>query len=208
MRRVSIACIVEGYGEVAAVPILLRRIVRELDHDIELSIPLPPIRVHRNKIIKEGELEKAVALAALKINGDGAILILLDADNDCPASLAPILVQRAKMARSDLPISVVLAKPEYEAWFLASAVSLRGKQGLSSTMEPHHDPESATGAKGWLRERMEDNRKYSETLDQPALTRHFNLKAAQQTSSFDKLVREISRLLSELNMNPNRESFY
>jgi hypothetical protein len=198
MRRVSIACIVEGDGEVMAVPILLNRVVREIDPELSIQIPPPPIRVSRSKCIKAGELERSVELAARKIDGAGAILILLDADDDCPATLAPALLQRAKAQRSDLPISVVLAKREFEAWFLAAAPSLRGQQGLSANLEAPSDPEAIRGAKEWLRNHMDGSRKYSETVDQPVLTRHFDLSAARQAPSFDKLVRDVERLLADL----------
>src|SRR5438045_2049103 len=126
MRRVSIACIVEGYGEVEAAPILLRRIVQDLDPTLLLLIPSPPIRIPPDKLVKANELERAVELAARKNNPPGAVLILIDADEDCPAVLAPQLLARARKQRSDPPLAVVLAKREYEAWFLAAAVSLRG----------------------------------------------------------------------------------
>ncbi len=54
------------------------------------------------------------------------------------------------------------------------------------------------GAKEWLRRHMEGSRSYKETVDQPALTRLFDLTAARQTASFDKLWRDMERLLTEL----------
>jgi hypothetical protein len=198
MREANIACIVEGHGEVEAVPILVRRIVQALDSTILLRFPTNPIRIPRDKFVKTGELERAVELAALKNRAPGAILILLDADDDCPKELAPQLLLRARNARSDMPIRVVLAKREFEAWFLAAAESLRGQQGLSSTLEPPPDPEAIQGAKEWLRKHMEANRTYSETVDQPALTRCFDMEAARQAPSFDKLYRDVEWLLQEI----------
>lgn len=198
MNPISIACIVEGHGDVEAVPIVLRRIVRELNPALTLIIPPPPIRVPRDTLLKDGEIERVVQLAALKNNGPGAVLILVDADEDCPATLGPELLARAKAARSDVPIAVVLAKWEFEAWFLAAALSLRGVQDLNETLEPPADPESVQGAKEWLRRQMPANRTYSETVDQPVLARHFDLTAARQALSFDKLYRDIDRLLQEL----------
>ena len=206
MGRITVACIVEGYGDVEAIPILVRRVLQESHPDVSLFIPHPPIRVPRMKIVKDGQLERAVELAARKTDGPGAILILIDADEDCPATLAPELLRRAKAKRSDRPIAVVLAKREFEAWFLAAAESLRGQRGLSATLEPPGNPEMIQDAKGWLRGQMTDNRKYSETLDQPALTRLFDLESARRAASFDKLYRDIARLLSELEQLGPKES--
>lgn len=198
MSEISIACIVEGHGDVEAVPILVRRIVREIAPALTLQIPPPAIRVPRSSIVKPGELERAVQLAALKVRPPGGVLILVDADEDCPAELGPQLLERAKAARSDVPIAVVLAKQEFEAWFLAAAASLRGRQGLADTLEPPADPEGVSGAKEWLRARMVSNRKYSETVDQPELTRRFDMNAARQAPSFDKLCRDIAFLIEQL----------
>ena len=69
-------------------------------------------------------MERAVAFAAGRAGSHGGILVLLDADDDCPAELASRLLRRARQSRPDRPIRVVLAKAEYESWFLAAAASL------------------------------------------------------------------------------------
>ena len=96
-----------------------------------------------------------------------------------------------------MPIAVVLAKFEFEAWFLAAAESLRGINGLPEDLEPPADPESIRGAKGWLSRHMTEGR-YSETADQLALTAAFDLNLARRADSFDKCYREITDLLTIL----------
>ena len=199
MRRISIVSIVEGKGEAQAVPILLRRLVAEIAPTL-YTIDFPrPLLVPRDTMIKPGGLEPYVDIAAEKGDGPCAILILLDADDACPATLGPQLLKRAQAARSDRLISVVVANREYEAWFLAAAESLRGLRDLPSTLEPPNNPETIRDAKGWLQKQMPYNRKYNEPVDQPELTRHFNLEAARACDSFDKLWRDMERLLTELN---------
>ena len=197
MKSINIACIVEGYGEVDSLPILLRRIVPTIDPAIVLHIAQPTARVSRSTLIKPQELENAVIRAAQKVEHPGAILILLDADQDCPKSFAPRLLLRAQTARSDMPIALVLANKEYEAWFLAAAESLRGKRGLYETLQPPNDPEAISGAKEWLTKHMNRGHTYKPTVDQAALTSLFDLQAARTCRSFDKLYRDIERLLSE-----------
>ena len=195
--RVKIGCIVEGHGEVAAVPVLIRNVAHKLFPELQVSIPTP-IRASRSKVVKDGELERRIALAAQKIGGRGGIFVVLDSDNVCPAELGPALLDRALQTRSDLPIAIVIAKNEFEAWFLAAAESLRGKRGLKDDIYSPNDPEAIRDAKGWLSEQMESNRKYRETRDQPALTALFDLERARQADSFDKCYREIVYLLNEL----------
>ncbi len=200
LMTVKISCIVEGYGEMEAVPVLIRRIAWDLYPEMPIIVERP-IRAPRNLVVKAGELERKVELAAQKIRGRGAIFILLDSDDDCPAQLGPALLNRASQVRNNLPIAVVLAKHEFETWFISSAESLRGRRGLKSDITPPNNPEEIRGAKEWLDRRTENNETYSETRDQPALAVLFDFEQARQADSFDKCYREIVRLLEELQAN-------
>jgi hypothetical protein len=78
--------IVEGHSEVGSLPVLLRRILNQR-HIYEDRIAVGrPIRVQRYSVVKEGKLERAVELAVLK--GCDAILVVLDANSDCPAEFS------------------------------------------------------------------------------------------------------------------------
>ena len=190
-----IVSIVEGHGETRAVPVLLRRIAEVMapgvPHDLGNAI-----RVGRRSVLKPGELERVVELAARQAGTAGRILVLLDADRDCPAELAPGVRKRAVRARGDREIRVVFAKTEYEAWFLAAADSLAGVRGIREDATPPADPESVRDAKGWLTAHMAPGRSYRETVDQPALSASFDLERARQRApSFDKLWRDVAELL-------------
>ena len=153
-----------------------------------------PIRVKRQRVVKEGELEKAVELAASRAGAGGTILILLDADEDCPKDLAPRLLARVS-TRADRPVRLVLAKQEYEAWLVAAATSIAGHRGLADNLVPPADPEGIGSPKAWLRRNRAGGYKYRETVDQAALTRIFDLEAARVAPSFDKLCRDLAELL-------------
>jgi hypothetical protein len=163
--------------------------------DVALGIP-PPLRKSKDTLIRRPEeYRKAVEFVARRVT-NGGILILLDSDTDCPAELAPSL--RAQSARSDIPISVVLAKHEFEAWFLAAAESLRGWRGLPDDLAAPDDPESIRGAKEWLQSRMK-NSTYSETIDQAKLAAKMDLDdAAARSRSFRKLRREVEGLVDAI----------
>ena len=77
----TIASIVEGHGEVAALPVLLRRVAQAVAPSTPILVPRP-IRVKRKRVVKPGELERYVQLAAVHTGTEGAILILLDAEDD------------------------------------------------------------------------------------------------------------------------------
>jgi hypothetical protein len=189
-----IIAIVEGHGDQAAVPILLRRAALVVAPDAVFEVPRP-VRVPRARLLRPDELERAVELAARQSGPDGGILILLDADDDCPAEMSQEILQRATTARPDRSIRVVLAKVEYEAWFLAAAESIAGRRGIAAGTTAPDAPESVSDAKGWITAHMAQGQSYRETLDQPALTAIFDLSAARNAPSFDKLWRDVASLL-------------
>jgi hypothetical protein len=199
MTTVRLSVIVEGHGEANAVPRLIGRIAEEVAPGVTV-IPHPVLRVPASRLLMEGELERQVERAARKMNGRGGVLILIDCDweGGCPAREGPILTHRARCARADMEVSVVLAKKEYEAWFIAAAESLRGQCGLPHDLVGDPNPESIRGAKEWLSKHLPRNRRYSETTDQAALTSVFDMEAARRADSFDKCYREIVRLLTVL----------
>jgi hypothetical protein len=160
-----------------------------------VNVEIPhPIRIAKSKLLKTGELERAIALAALQVNGRGAILILVDSDDDCPAILAPALLARARAARNDLPIGVVLPNKEFESWFLAAAHSLGGRKGLPLGLEAPPNPEEVRGAKEWLNRQLVSG-SYAPAVDQASLTGAFDIELARRAKSFDKCYREVVNLL-------------
>ncbi len=183
-----IISIVEGHAEVEAVPVLIRRISTAIS-PLDPPEVLKPIRAPRQRVLKEGHLERYLSLAADRVEEDGRILILLDAHEDCPAELGPSILQRAQEARPDRNIQTVLAKHEYEAWFVAVLESIAGTPDVPSPQ----DPESIQGAKEWLRRTCPP---YSPTADQASLTARFDMELARQRSpSFDKMWRAVVALL-------------
>ena len=86
--------IVEGHGDVEAVRVLLRRVLQEKLQRYDVAIE-PSIRVPKDKLLKPGELERAVNLAARRTSATDGIVVLVDADDDCPAELAPAMTARA-----------------------------------------------------------------------------------------------------------------
>lgn len=190
--------IVEGYGEVPAFPVLLRRLV---DAAQAWGVGVgDPIRRPRGRLVQQVGVEQAVRLA-LKQPECGAVLILFDGDSDCPAELAPAVEAWAVAAAGGLPCGVVMAHREYEAWFLAAIESLRGRRGIREGARYLPDPERHRGAKEKLEDFMLPGTSYLERTDQPALSAMFSLSDAYRrsrsfrklTSSFGALVRSMGQ---------------
>jgi hypothetical protein len=191
-----IALIVGGHGEKQAVPILLRRIAERTDPGMRVDI-VCTFRESEDKLRKPEQLERFVDLAARKLGDNGGLFILLDCDwpDACARRDAPALLERAHAIRPRLPIALVLACMEYEAWFIAAIKSLHGKHGLADDGERVQDPEEIRGAKGWLSRHMLKGNPYSETIHQPSFTRLFDMDGARRATSFDKCYRSIEWLL-------------
>lgn len=185
--------IVEGWGEVSAFPVLLRRLLVEAGiFGVQVG---KPIRRKRSELVQEAPLRHAIQLAKLR-PGCSSILILFDSDDECPKELAPVVEQWATDEAGDVPCAVVMAHREYEAWFLASIESLRGHRGIRDDAEPHPRPETPRGAKQRLEERMRPGLSYSETADQAALTTQMDPASAfAGCRSFRRLVTAFGRLL-------------
>jgi hypothetical protein len=193
---VRIGCVVEGHGEVESVPVLVRKIAQQFDPSLELVIP-HPVRVAKSKLLQPNELERATQLAAMNAGFGGGVLVIIDSDEDCPAELGPRLLQRVRSTRSEMPSAVVLARREFESWFLASAESLRGCRGLPQDLESPDQPEEIAGAKEWLSSHIK-NGAYASTVDQASLTSALDFSLARRAGSFDKCYREITLLLEKI----------
>jgi hypothetical protein len=191
-----VAAIVEGHAEVQSVPVLLRRIFAQLgSSDVQIA---RPFRVKRNRVVKEGELERAILQTIRDRDRVAGIMVLVDSDDDCPADLGPRLLERANKS-TQMPVSVVLANREIECWLLGSKESLRGVNGIIETATAPLNPESIRGAKEHLTQNLARRRRYLSVDDQVSFAERFDLNLARQRCpSFDKCFRDVERLLHEI----------
>ncbi|MGC3992154.1 MAG: DUF4276 family protein [Chthoniobacteraceae bacterium] len=191
MSSPFIVPIVEGQGEVEALPLLIRRIYREFLPGVDPKIN-PPSRIKAGSFLRNVDyFRKYVALAAAKAaQSSGLVLILLDCEDECPAILGPKLSQEANSVRHGTQVVVTLAHREYETWFLAAAESLRGFIGLPSHLVPPPSPENIRGAKEWLGRHMPIT--YDPIVHQVRLTSRFDLHSAMTVPSFKRLVEKLT----------------
>jgi len=172
----NIQPIVEGSGDVTAVPVLLRRLRdAALLHQVDVN---RPIRRNRNQLVREDAVKTVVRLAMLQPKC-GAILILFDSDDDCPLDLAPRLHSWAQDEAGAIPCAVVMAH----------------RRGIRDDATSHPCPELPRGAKEELELWMRQARSYHETADQAALSAIFDMGAAYRgCRSFRHLISAFSGL--------------
>lgn len=212
---VFIAPIVEGHAEVKAVERLLFRIWNEVVCGTDRLQVLEPFRPKRDQILQvDGvalgkEVQKAVIKLQAKlkreVSATGLVLLLFDAEKECPAQLARRLLDLAHKARADAPIACVLANQMFENWIIAGSGTLHGVNGLPNPLPDVADVE-AVGGKGWIKEQLRAvnrNRAYSETIDAPQYVQRMDVLGARTRSpSFDKLCRELAKLFPPLQPDP------
>ena len=187
--RIYLASIVEGYGDVLAVPALLRKIGRFYGLSIAA---LKPIRADRGKLLEDDQqhLKKFVNIAAdrrknIPPNSRCATLILIDRDErKNAAELERKLETQAKEIRSDVLTIAAVADKQYESWLAA---------GFTAEV-----PELC--GKNWIRDNLPhklEGEAYSETVDQLALTEDEDFKierAKNKSESFRRMVEKFHRL--------------
>ena len=196
----SIMAIVEGPGDRDAVPALLRRILWERFDRYDIDVSRPKVTNGKPNLVKRLEDFLGYAL----IERCTAILILLDADRDCPAQLARELAQRAATLNLRVPTAVACAKHEYEAWFICSLSDneeddIRRHLGMGEPVIIPENAEDVRDAKAWITARMPNDRAYKETTDQVVLTHHVDLELVHNRSrSFRRLCHALEELVEAI----------
>jgi hypothetical protein len=202
--------IVEGQTEVRCIERLLQRVwIELLRAPMRLQV-LPASRGKRDALINPkcpdlaNKIEEAHTKLARMLRHDsagrGLLLLLLDSEGDCPAQLAPKLLEAARVVRSDAALACVLAKRMLESWIVGGASSLNGVNELPNPLPPRDHFEDRNGV-AWLEAQLRSQnrtRKYRKTVDAEIFVRHMNLQECRQSCpSFDKLCRELSAWLPQ-----------
>ncbi len=193
----SIVAVVEGPGEVEAAPGLIRRILWERLGRYDIP-RISAIRAS-GKLDLVNNLERRLGIAISQ--EPDAILVLVDADDECPVEAVGSLVDRVSALNLGVPVAMVYAKSEYETWFIGSLSEgtgdgIRARLNIASSVNAPENFEDIRGAKEWLRGRMPRNQGYTETSDQADLTHHIDMDLVYGRSrSFRRLCHAVEELV-------------
>jgi hypothetical protein len=160
--------IVEGDGDAAAVP----RLIRETLHLHQIydvnAAPRPKKNVELRKLRRSGELERYVEYA-LRDDGDSVLIVLDCADFDPLEISAEFIERAAKLRRDEKKVGVVLLKSEFETLFLHCLPEIAAhfpEYGWRSDhLKIDGDLEEIRDAKGMISMAMRE-RAYKPTRDQ------------------------------------------
>lgn len=175
----KVTLLVEGPGDVAAVPRLIHTALARLGIQ-EVFTDNRPMKVgDLPKLRREGELEKHLRYAAAK--PFDIVLLALDCDDDCPVTVATELARRAAAMVPALakPVGIVLFHREFETLFLHSLEAIAGGRPdfgwKLEGLDPDDSWERKRGAKEVLRRFMAPGKTYKETIHQVDFIKELDL---------------------------------
>jgi hypothetical protein len=130
-----------------------------------------------------------------------ALLLLRDADDDCPRAHAPGVATRLRELALPFPVAFVMLNPEYEVLFLPcldrmTGARQDGRPGLQPGSTWNGAWERKRGLKEALSAMMPRGHAYKPTVDQLAFTRMIDLEvlAAADVHCFGTLERAVTFL--------------
>lgn len=189
--RLGIVC--EGDGDGAGLRQLLVR--TEVITASGITIGRVITANGRSNLTKSDGIERFFRYAA---GSHDAVLIVVDADKDCPVELARDLADRVRVLAPAVPTAVVAAKSAFEAWLLADLESIAGQliQGrvlIPASARRPEDPDEVRNAKSALSALTAKGTTYKETTDQPALASMIDIELVRERSrSFRRLLGAVS----------------
>lgn len=177
--------IVEGPGDVAAVPRLLRSIA--YDHEVYdfNCCPNPITGQNLPKLSVNGVIEKFTGYALSRDDGD-SVLICVDTDGQCPKTAAEDFVRRLNSTYITKKVGVCFFHCEFESLFITCLDAIATAHGECGW---HMDgwtedvqSETIKGAKGYLTRCMKKGRAYKEIRDQVRFTAALDSNRLRQRS--------------------------
>lgn len=122
----KLGLVVEGDGEVAALPILVRRHLHENRQLYDVEVAKPKNSKGRGNLDAPGGVERYTQHAALP-DGVCGVLVLCDSDDDLACEFGPTMQERASGAVPTKPVVATLAVAEFENWIVASSETVGGE---------------------------------------------------------------------------------
>lgn len=191
--------IVEGPGDVDAIPLLIRRVLYEWEiFDVQTS-PHPKTNVEIKKLRRTGELERYVEYAARE--GDG-VLIALDCEDFCPVDIAKEFYHRLLQLKIEKRVAIMLFRSEFESMFFWSIEEIVEKypefNWVEDKVRNFKASEDIRDAKGMISGLMASGKAYKPTRHQAKFSSVIDLqKTRDHSRSFRHLESVLKWLISD-----------
>ncbi|PRQ06710.1 hypothetical protein ENSA7_35860 [Enhygromyxa salina] len=192
--------LVEGQGEVAAAQNLIARLSKNVGLFQPWAAPRRWINLQHWNPKRQGVM-RAAEFIRTKPDA-GALLILRDEDDACPATIAPTMASNLRGLNLPFPTAFVLLRPEYEVLFLPCMAKM-GPAGVPDGVKwPESSWEAKRDVKGWISAQLPPGRRYKPTVSQLQMTRciDFDLLREADVPSFGSLERALRFLAAHSGM--------
>ena len=192
----NLLLVLEGYGDVRAAPVLVRRILRE-----RLQIYDCRIETHRRhglEYLRANDWERLRRYTAVGYYENAPVLWLLDCDDDCARDAAREMTQKIISCCPQQPVAVALLPREYETMFLIDIEATKQTFSLYPSVIGPTNPKGIRDAKGRISRLLPRGRAYKETVDQPKITARLSFDTLEASySDFRHLLRAIQWLAEQ-----------
>jgi Domain of unknown function (DUF4276) len=186
----KLGLVVEGDGEVAGLPILVRRHLHENREIYNIEVAKPKNSKGRGNLNVPGGIERYTQHAALPDDVCG-VLVLCDSDDDLVCELGPSLHERAANAVPTKTVAATLAVAEFENWIVASGETVGGEELPADTDYETLSAESII--RGWRYPAS-----YVKPLHQPGYAQRLDFDLVRaRCPSFERLLRCLDQLIDE-----------
>lgn len=186
----KLGLVVEGDGEVAALPILIRRHLHENREIYDIKVARPKNSKGRGNLDAPGGVERYTQHAALP-NDVCGVLVLCDSDDDMVCEFGPTMHERAASAVPTKPVIATLAVGEFENWIVASSETVGGEALPDDTDYENLSAEAVI--RGWR-----SPRSYVKPLHQPGYAQSLDFDlVSDRCPSFARLLRCVDELIDK-----------
>lgn len=224
-QQIRVCAFVEGPGDRLALPFLLEKYKQDRERrGLHINIVIGDIEP-KGGTLDDNACKRLLRKIERTLDDSTVLLILRDAFHPKDPKRECALVTTNKLARwvkkeglkaKKVPVGVVVAKWEYEAWLIASIGTMGGmREGNLSYLRPNarckQDPEEVDDPKAWIerhamiRTNSRKHPKYKETKHQPEMTQCLDFDKASHCPSFKRLLQALDEII-EMVANPKEHN--
>jgi len=171
MEELLIIC--EGYGDVAAAPVLTRRMLGDIHNIYDCNVKAH--RRHGLDHLKANDWNNFKRYHESSLAENCPVMWMVDCDDDCAWHVSKSMHDIMEGIGTTQPIGICLWEREYESMFLHDIENLKSALKIQEDIVAPSSIRNIRGAKGWISDKLPRGKIYKETTDQKRLSAQVDL---------------------------------